>query len=77
MYFMSCYKMFLTTTINIKIGSFQKVIKSYFFYETNPESSSQHQDGIKKKSRGKGSFQKPIVTTGEIWVSFINKNRLW
>ena len=53
-----------------------KVTISNFFNETNMESPLQHQDGIKKKLRGKDSLQKAIVITGRIQVNFINRNCL-
>ena len=38
--------------------------KQFFFDDTNLEFPLQHQDGIKKKPRGKRSFQEVIVATG-------------
>ena len=38
---------------------------SNFFGETNLESLLQHQDEIKKKPKGKGSFQEVTVTHGD------------
>ena len=41
-----------------KFGTLQEVTVSNYFGETNPESPLRHQNGIKKKSRVKGSLKK-------------------
>ena len=41
-----------------KLDLFKKSMQAIFFGETNPESLFQHQDGIKKKPREKGSLKK-------------------
>ena len=58
------------------MGLFKKSPSAIFFGETNLK-SPQHHDEIKKKPMRKESFQETILTTGEIQVSFINKNHFW
>ena len=45
-------------TFRIYFESFQEVTINNFFDETNPEFPFWHQDGVKKKTKEKGSLKK-------------------
>ena len=46
------------------LGLFKKLPSAVFLVKLTQIPPLQHQDGIKKKPREKGSFQEAIVTTG-------------